>query len=114
MAWTAEEVERVLEEVRKRARTDAKYRELALRDPSAAVAQVSREPVPANFKLRFVDNAGAHLTAVLPDLASDDAMSEDELELVAGGMGGIGKVAPLKLTAPIYLSPDFSGGGLMP
>jgi hypothetical protein len=41
--------------------------------------------MPPGFILRFVDNAGADMTVVLPDLiASEDELSDEELDQAAG------------------------------
>jgi hypothetical protein len=91
MQWSQAEIEQALLDIRKRAATDADFHALALSDPRAAVAQVSTKPIPENFKIRFVDNARANLTVVLPDpAAKDGSLNEAELELVSGG-GGICK-----------------------
>jgi hypothetical protein len=88
MAWTPEAVEKVLDQVRRRAVSDPAFREKALSDPRAAVAEFTPEGIPQEFRLRFVDNEGAHMTVVLPDPTPvEGALSEHELELVAGGMG---------------------------
>ena len=83
--WNEVEIQNMLAEVMKRASTDPEYRALSLSDPVAAVAQVNPRPLPPGFKLRFVDNAGANLTIVLPDaVAASGELSDSELAQVAG------------------------------
>ncbi|HEU5140041.1 MAG TPA: hypothetical protein VFT51_08710, partial [Bacillales bacterium] len=43
------------------------------------------QELPKEFKLRFVDKEDAHYLFVLPDMAKDDELSDDQLEEVAGG-----------------------------
>lgn len=88
MEWNEKEAQATLAEVVKRSTTDPEYRALLLSDPDAAIAKVNPLPIPANFKIRFVDNAGANLTVVLPDpVAASGELSDAELEQVAGGAG---------------------------
>jgi hypothetical protein len=107
MSWTNESVEKVINEIRRRAASDPAFREKALGDPRAAVAEVTHEHVPEGFRLRFVENEGAHLTVVLPDLVpADSELNEQELEAVAGGMGlpGIGKITYSGLNPTISMT----------
>jgi hypothetical protein len=84
--WTREEANRTINDVAKRATKDAAFRGLALKDPVAAIAKVNPTPIPTGFKIRFVDNAGANLTIVLPDAApAEGELSDSQLEEVAGG-----------------------------
>ena len=66
--------------------SDPQYRSLALENPEAAIAQVTEHPLPTGFKVKFVDNAGANKTIVLPDAVPGvEELSDAELEQVAGG-----------------------------
>ncbi|MEZ5403201.1 MAG: hypothetical protein R2729_26215 [Bryobacteraceae bacterium] len=88
MEWNEEEAQKTLAEVVKKATVDPAFRALALADPNAAVGKINPNPIPGTFKLRFVDNAGANLTVVLPDpVAEGGELSDAELEQVAGGVG---------------------------
>lgn len=86
MEWTNDKAEAVELEVKKRAIVDPEFRTLALTNPSAAVSQISDIPLPAGFKIQFVDNAGYNKTVVLPDpVQSVEELSEEELLSIAGG-----------------------------
>lgn len=88
MQWTQEKADAVELEVKKRAIVDPEFRALALSNPSAAVGQVSDIPLPAGFKIQFVDNAGYNKTIVLPDpVQSVEELTEEELLAIAGGAG---------------------------
>ncbi len=94
MAWSQEKVDATLASVQLRATTDRAFRQLALTDPLAAVEAVAGERPSASFKLRVVENAGAHLTLVLPDFQEAvGELDDDDLELVAGGGGRPGKIS---------------------
>jgi hypothetical protein len=84
--WNEAEAQKALAAVTKLAQTDPEYRKLALKDAPAAIAKVNPTPLPPGFKVRFVDNAGANLTLVLPDpVAKEGELSDAQLEQVAGG-----------------------------
>jgi hypothetical protein len=84
--WNEAEAQKTLAEITKRSQTDPEYRKLVLKDPNTAIAKVNSTPMPAGFKVQFVDNEGANLTIVLPDALSNNAeLSDAELEQVAGG-----------------------------
>lgn len=87
MNWNMEKVEKALETIKSKAATDAEFRTLCLSNPGEAVKQATGMEVPEGFKLRIVDNAGAHLTVVLPDLqTSEGELDETQLTQVSGGL----------------------------
>lgn len=87
--WNQQTIQDAFKKVMERAATDQNFRNLALSHPNEAVEQVSGRPVPPGVNLRFIDNAGAHYTIVLPDSKRGDAseLSDAQLEQVAGGRG---------------------------
>ncbi len=86
MSWSPEKVEATLASVLQRATTDAAFRALALADPAAAIAAVAGSRPPDHFKVRCIENAGAHLTLVLPDFQdAAGELADADLEKVAGG-----------------------------
>lgn len=82
--WSNEEAQSAMQAIIQRSTTDPEFRQLVLRDPAAAVLQVSGKPLPEGFVINVVDNEGADLTVVLPDPSAGE-LSENELEAVAGG-----------------------------
>lgn len=86
--WKPDQVKKTLAEVYKKAAVDEAFHNLCMQDPREAVRQIAGQTLPEGFKLRFVDNAGADLTLVLPDLRQDDELSEGQLNAVAGGFAG--------------------------
>ncbi|ERI09874.1 NHLP leader peptide family RiPP precursor [Aneurinibacillus aneurinilyticus] len=86
MDWNMEKLNEAVKQFQEKATIDAKFRKLALENPSRAVKQLTGLEIPEGFKLHVVDNAGAHLTVVLPDLkATEHELDEAELQNVAGG-----------------------------
>jgi hypothetical protein len=97
MSWTQEQIDDTLRRIVERSLTDPDFRLLAIRDGHAAIHAVSDARVPADFEVRFVDNAGADMTIVLPDARSTSDIEEQELAGVAGG-AGIGVTFACNLT----------------
>jgi hypothetical protein len=87
--WTEQAQIEAQEKVFRMAANDPEFRALALRDGRAAVEQATGLSLPEGFTIRFVDPAGAHLTAVLPRAEyEEEELAEHELMAVAGGKGG--------------------------
>jgi hypothetical protein len=91
--WTEKEAEMAAEALVGRAAADPKFRSLALSDPAAAINEITGKTLPAGFTLRFVDNAGATRTIILPDIMeARTELTEAELAAVAGGQSKWGKI----------------------
>lgn len=118
MSWNPESIQNAMATVLQRASVDATYRELALRDPAAAVKEATGVAVPAGFKLRFVDNQGADLTLVLPALQkAGGELSDEDLEKVAGGKGGGNPFpipSPISPIIPVPGAPGMPGAPSIP
>ena len=82
--WTQETVNEVLGQIYKKAATDRTYRELCLSQPEEAIKQVTDQPLPEGFTVRFIENT-ADATFVLPDFIGDTELSDEQLEVVVGG-----------------------------
>ena len=79
-----QEIEAILD----RASLDADFRQLCLSDPAEAIRQATGVELPEDFTVRFVDSQGADMTIVLRDMGADDEeLSDDDLDLAAGGGG---------------------------
>jgi hypothetical protein len=77
-------------EIKRRSRIDSEFRALALKNPDAAIKQITTTPLPTGVSLRFVDNSGPVKTFTLPDVLPEiEQLSDLELEEVAGGDVGV-------------------------
>lgn len=107
-AWTPDRVQAALRQILARAGADPAFRQLCLVDPRAAVQQETRQELPEKFSLRFVDNAHADLTIVLPDPISSAELSDQDLEAVSGGIkclvGSCGATEVCGITDPCLAS----------
>jgi hypothetical protein len=96
--WSAVEIDRTIEEIKRRSLIDPEFRGVALASPLDAIAKVNPRPVPEGFAVRFVDGfdskaarevSDAVNTIVLPDLLGRVVeLSDAELDAAAGGDGG--------------------------
>jgi len=79
-------VDKLIDDVARRAIVDPEFRKLAVSNPEQALAQFTDHPLPKGIAIRFVDNSGPTKTFVLPPLMTPTGeLSEKELEQVAGG-----------------------------
>jgi len=85
------EIERTLLEVLKRSSVDPEFRQLALRDSSAAINQIDSNLQLKGVEVRFVEGptAGTRTTILnvtLPDpVSSKSELTDAELQEVSGG-----------------------------
>jgi hypothetical protein len=83
------EMNSMVREVIKRAVVDHDFRQLAVRDSEAAIAEVSGKKLPQGISIQFVDNYKKRIkTIALPDpVENPQELTDEELEQVAGGGG---------------------------
>jgi hypothetical protein len=80
---------KLLEAVVHRAGGDRTFRQQLLADPAGAIHAGYGVTLPAGFRIRFIEKpADVDALIVLPELSSDEELSEDDLEKVAGGNAG--------------------------
>ncbi|MBR0283662.1 MAG: NHLP leader peptide family RiPP precursor [Selenomonadaceae bacterium] len=85
MKWTQEQMEQTYQQVVKKAVLDEEFRKELLADPNAAISKVAGIPVPADFRIRIVEQDPAYqATFLLPPMLSED-VSDEALDAVAGG-----------------------------
>ena len=98
--WTKSELQETISEVARLCTVDRNFRSLALRDSIAAIARVTRKPLPRDIRIKFVDNSGLEKIVPLPDLIPDTTgeLSESSLESVAGGGDGPPPPPPITIS----------------
>lgn len=79
-----DEVQEFFDRVIERGTTDLDFRTRLLENPAQAIADDLGVDIPAN-KVRFVESDGADLVLGLPTPVVNTELSEEELEVVAGG-----------------------------
>jgi len=79
-----EEHSKMLDGIKEKSVSDPNFRSQLLSDPVTAIAEHTGMDLPKGIKLRFIENNGAALTVVLPDMFSEE-LSDSDLEGVAGG-----------------------------
>ena len=82
-----QEVEEIIFRAYTRASIDTVFQALCVSDPLAAAKQEARVAIPADFRVRVVENAGADLAVVLSETVVSGAteLSDADLEAVADG-----------------------------
>lgn len=70
MSWNPDTIKETLIAFRQRAAHDEAFRRVALDNPKQAFKMLTGKELPEHFHLRTVENAGAHLTIVLPDVVA--------------------------------------------
>ncbi len=100
VAWTQEEVVQAIEKVKELSVKDSAFRELCLENPNEAIKKAAGREVPESIVIKFIENAEAHMTIVLPDAPVSGELSEDALDSVAGG-------AAQDITKPVGFQSNF-------
>ena len=96
MAWTEEKIQEIAKAIHDKSMVDMEFRTRFKTDPNGVIEEIAGVQVPAGFKINVVDSEDADLTIALPRRATDE-LSDNELEAVAGGKGGMAKLAFEKL-----------------
>jgi hypothetical protein len=68
-----------------RSANDDLFRARCLTDPAGVVREISGGELPANFKFRFVEKLEETVLVLPPRRAAEGALSDQELEQIAGG-----------------------------
>ena len=97
--WSKDELNRTMDEVKRRSLVDAGFRSLAISHPDTAIARINPKPLPSGISIRFIVDThdahalpgpNSHVIIVLPPLIDKaDELSDAELEQAAGGMTDI-------------------------
>ncbi len=80
----------VIQQVLRRAATDATFRARLTSEPHAAIQDETGVAVPADYDVRFVErlDGGGLEVSFPPAAAEEDELSLDDLDAAAGGTGG--------------------------
>lgn len=86
MSWSKEKMDEVYARIQEKAIVDAAFRKALLADPNAVIEKEAGISLPKGFKINIVESDPAYqATYVLPPM-TDGALSEDDLDKVAGGV----------------------------
>lgn len=81
--------ESIFEEILQRSATDREFRAKLVAEPAAAIEEVIGVPIstlPRPVNVKFIEkDPGLDAVIVLPDFMAEGALSDAELEAVAGG-----------------------------
>ncbi|MDR3156708.1 MAG: NHLP leader peptide family RiPP precursor [Lactobacillales bacterium] len=84
MPWTQKEINEIYAKVMQKATTDEEFRKELLANPKDAIANLTGEPLPDDYKIKVLENDPNYTaTFVLPSF--DSVLGEGDLEDVAGG-----------------------------
>jgi len=89
MSWSQEKIQATVKQLQEKAVLDLSFRESLKANPNETIEKIARIQVPAGFKINIVDANEADLTIVLPKTPNDE-LSDNDLEVVAGGKGYTG------------------------
>ena len=80
--WTEDDLRKAVQAVSKKAAGDAKFKQLALKNPAAAIKDVTSRELPAGMKIDMIE-AGAEMHADVQHTPAE--LSDADLGKVAGG-----------------------------
>lgn len=81
--WTEDDVQKTVQAVIKKAAGDAKFKQLAITDPAAAIKDVTGRVLPAGMKVEMIE-AGAEMHGNVRYTPAE--LSDADLGTVSGGM----------------------------
>ena len=85
MAWTQDKINRVYDEIQKRAVCDPDFKEKLLENPNVVIEHVSGESLPADYTFNIIENNQSFVASLaLPPVISG-TLSDEDLECIAGG-----------------------------
>ena len=85
MSWTQQDMEKSYQDLLLKAVTDEGFRKELLADPNAAISKATGKEIPADYKIRIIEQDPAYqATFFLPEFAGPE-VSEEELTAMAGG-----------------------------
>ena len=85
MSWTQQEMDKVYQEMVNKAMADEGFRKELLADPNAAISKATGKEIPADYKIRIIEQDPAYQATFILPAASGEELSEDELTKMAGG-----------------------------
>ncbi|MDR3156706.1 MAG: NHLP leader peptide family RiPP precursor [Lactobacillales bacterium] len=92
MSWTQEEINEIYARVMQKATTDKEFRREVIVNPNQAIADLTGETVPDDYKIKVLENDPSYTaTFVLPAMKADEKLNIDDLDHVAGGVAGTGE-----------------------
>lgn len=85
--WTSEEVQKTLDIIKERITTDEEYKRFCLKNPHAAIKELSGKNLPTGLQVDFSEN-GEALLIIEASAANfpEGELCEQDLELVTGGV----------------------------
>lgn len=81
--WTEDDLRKAVQAVMKKAAGDAKFKQLALKNPAAAIKDVTSREVPSGMKIEMIE-AGAEMHGNVQYTPAE--LSDADLGTVSGGM----------------------------
>ncbi len=85
MSWTQQEMDKVYQEMVNKAMSDEGFRKELLADPNAAISKATGKEVPADYKIRIIEQDPAYQATFILPAFSGEELSESELAEMAGG-----------------------------
>ena len=89
MSWTQSEMEKSYQDLLAKAVTDEAFRKELIADPNAAIAKATGKEIPADYKIRIIEQDPAYqATFFLPAFVGEEVSEEDLMAMAGGSCGG--------------------------